>query len=195
MRGKPRYAKDSPKIYRRPTPDLCIEFCERHGIEPREHALAYDQFFPKWLYDAGVEEVKRELERRYREISERYADKIRTIEVTNEMSWAKGKTSFYDEPDFVEWCFKLAEKHFPNNQLVINEENNEKKVGTTIKVLCEGFDPVGETYYGRSEADAPDIDGKIYFTGRKGILPGTFVDVLIDEVVEYDLCGTAVNVY
>ncbi len=81
------------------------------------------------------------------------------------------------------------------DQLVINEENNEKKVGTTIKVLCEGFDPVGETYYGRSEADAPDIDGKIYFTGRKGILPGTFVDVLIDEVVEYDLCGTAVNVY
>ncbi len=121
VRGKPRYAKDSPKIYRRPTPDLCIEFCERHGIEPREHALAYDQFFPKWLYDAGVEEVKRELERRYREISERYADKIRTIEVTNEMSWAKGKTSFYDEPDFVEWCFKLAEKYFPKNQLCINE--------------------------------------------------------------------------
>ena len=81
------------------------------------------------------------------------------------------------------------------DQLVINEENNEKKVGTTIKVLCEGFDPVGETYYGRSEADAPDIDGKIYFTGRKGILPGTFVDVLVDEVVEYDLCGTEVNVY
>ena len=51
-RGKPRYAKDSPKVYRRPSPDLCIEFCEKHGIEPREHALAYDGFFPKWLYDA-----------------------------------------------------------------------------------------------------------------------------------------------
>lgn len=49
-RGKPRYAKDSPRIYRRPSPDLCIEFCEKHGIEPREHALAYDAFFPKWLY-------------------------------------------------------------------------------------------------------------------------------------------------
>lgn len=120
-RGKPRYAKDSPKIYRRPSPDLCIEFCEKHGIEPREHALAYDSFFPKWLYDASVDEVKRELERRFSEISERYADKIPTIEVTNEMGWKKGKTTFYDEPDFVEWCFKLAEKYFPNNQLVINE--------------------------------------------------------------------------
>ncbi|MBQ9807058.1 MAG: endo-1,4-beta-xylanase [Clostridia bacterium] len=120
-RGNPRYAKNSPKVYRRPSPDLCIEFCEKHKIEPREHALAYDAFFPKWLYDAGTEEVKRELERRYAEIAELYADKIRTIEVTNEMGWKKGKTKFYDEPDFVEWCFKLAEKYFPNNQLVINE--------------------------------------------------------------------------
>ena len=120
-RGKPRYAKDSPKVYRRPAPDLCLEFCEKHGIEPREHALAYDMFFPKWLYDAEIDEVKAELERRYSEIAERYADKIPTIEVTNEMKHARGKTKFYDDPDFVEWCFRLAEKYFPNNQLGINE--------------------------------------------------------------------------
>jgi GH35 family endo-1,4-beta-xylanase len=83
--------------------------------------LAYDNFFPKWLYDASVEEVKQELERRYAEISERYADKIPTIEVTNEMEWKNGKTSFYNEPDYIEWCFKTAEKYFPNNQLCINE--------------------------------------------------------------------------
>ena len=81
------------------------------------------------------------------------------------------------------------------DQLVINEENNEKKLGKTIKVLCEGFDPISETYYGRSEADAPDIDGKIYFTGEKGIPAGTFVDVEINEVIEYDLCGVATKVY
>ena len=80
------------------------------------------------------------------------------------------------------------------DQLVINEEYNEKKLGSVLHVLCEGFDPISEAYYGRSEADAPEIDGKIYFTGRKGILPGTFVDVKIDEVVEYDLYGTAINI-
>ena len=80
------------------------------------------------------------------------------------------------------------------DQLIINEEYNEKKLGKTLKVLCEGFDPVSEVYYGRSEADAPEIDGKIYFSGKKGILPGSFVDVKIDEVVEYDLYGTAENV-
>ena len=120
-RGKPRYAKDSPKVYRRPPIDLCIEFCEKHGIEPREHALAYEQFFPKWLYGASTEEVKSELERRYAEISKRYADKIPTIEVTNEMGWPKGRTAFYDDPDYVRWCFALAEKYFPNNRLVIND--------------------------------------------------------------------------
>lgn len=120
-KGKTRYDKNSPKVYRRPSPDLCIEFCRKYGIEPREHALAYDHFFPKWLADADVEEVKSLLERRYSEISERYADKIPTIEVTNEMEWSEGLTKFYDEPDFVEWCFKLAEKYFPNNQLVIND--------------------------------------------------------------------------
>ena len=52
-RNNPRYGKDSPKVYRRPAIDLCIEFCEKHGIEPREHALAYEGFFPKWLYSAA----------------------------------------------------------------------------------------------------------------------------------------------
>lgn len=126
-RNKPRYDKDSPKVYRRPAPDLCIEFCEKYGIEPREHALAYEQFFPKWLYDASVDEVKKEYERRCAEISERYADKIPTIEVTNEMNWPKGKTAFYDQPDFVEWCFKTTEKYFPNNQLVINDTTSSWK--------------------------------------------------------------------
>ena len=109
-KGKTRYAKDSEKLYRRPPIDLCIEFCEKNGIEPREHALAYDAFFPKWLYDANVTEIKLALENRYKEIAERYKDKIPTIEVTNEMEWGKGKTAFYNEPDYVEWCFKTAEK-------------------------------------------------------------------------------------
>lgn len=120
-KGKTRYDKNSPKIYRRPAIDLGIEFCEKNGIEPREHALAYEHFFPKWLYDASVFEIKCALENRYREISERYKDKIPTIEVTNEMLWEKGSTAFYCQSDYIEWCFKTAEKYFPANKLVINE--------------------------------------------------------------------------
>lgn len=92
-----------------------------HGIEPRVHAIAYELLFPDWLADSSVKKIKPELERRYKEIAERDKDKIPTIEVTNEMDCEKGKTVFYEEPDFIEWCFKLAEKYFPGNQLVINE--------------------------------------------------------------------------
>ena len=122
QQGKTRYHKDSPKIYRRPNIDLCMEFCEKHNIEPREHALAYEHHFPAWLKDATVEEIKLLLEKRYKEISDLYKDKIPTIEVTNEINlWKDGQTAINDEPDFIEWAFKLAEKYFPQNELTINE--------------------------------------------------------------------------
>lgn len=119
--GKTRYGKNSEKIYRRPPIDLCIEFCEENGIEPREHALCYNGFFPDWLKSKTVEEEKAHIEKRMQEISSRYADKISTIEVTNEMLWPNGKTQFYSQPDYIDFCFKLAEKYFPNNTLCINE--------------------------------------------------------------------------
>lgn len=128
-KGSPRYDKNSVDIYRRPPIDRCMEFCEKNGIEPREHALAYEHFFPKWLKNATNEEVKNAIEKRCAEISERYADRIRTIEVTNEMGWLSGVTKFYDDPEFILWCFKTAEKYFPNNELSINE-------GTQVWLDC-----------------------------------------------------------
>ena len=77
-------------------------------------------------------------------------------------------------------------------QLSVTEELNAKFVGTTIKVLCEGFDPVSESYYGRSYRDAPDIDTKVFFTnalGKKRIREGELVNVKITETLDYDLVG------
>ena len=122
-KGEKRYAKDSKKWYRRPPIDLCMEFCQANNIEPREHAFAYERQFPEWLWGKSTDEVKRELEIRFEEMAKMYGDKIRTIEVTNEMLWSHndGRTEFYNQRDYIEWCFKLAEKYFPKNQLVINE--------------------------------------------------------------------------
>ena len=119
--GKTRYEVDSPYIYRRPTPDACLAFCEANGIEPREHALAYEQHFPKWLSGLDVDTVKQLLEKRFAEISDRYADRIPTIEVTNEMFWEKGITEFYFAPDYLPWCYEKAEKYFPNNRISLND--------------------------------------------------------------------------
>ncbi|HBF15143.1 MAG TPA: hypothetical protein DDW30_05585, partial [Clostridiales bacterium] len=119
--GALRYAIGSKPCYRRPPIDLCMQYCEENGIEPREHALCYEKFFPAWLKDRSVPEIKQHLERRMQEISERYANRIPTIEVTNEMFWDEGTTPFYGSPDYAEFCFRLAEQYFPHNRLCINE--------------------------------------------------------------------------
>ena len=63
----------------------------------------------------------------------------------------------------------------------------------TITVLCEDFDPVSEAHFGRSANDAPEIDGKVYFKSEMRIAPGSFVEVKIREVVDYDLYGFAIT--
>ncbi|MBR3995538.1 MAG: 30S ribosomal protein S12 methylthiotransferase RimO [Clostridia bacterium] len=78
------------------------------------------------------------------------------------------------------------------NQMDIHEKLNEKCIGKTLEVLCEGFDPVSETYYGRSRFDAPEIDGKVYFEKTRNVLEGEYVNVKIREVIEYDLVGDLV---
>jgi len=78
-------------------------------------------------------------------------------------------------------------------QLTAFEDKNEEKIGSIQTVLCDGFDTVAEIHYGRSYADAPDVDGRIYFKSKKRIAPGEFVDVLITEALDYDLVGEVVE--
>ena len=77
-------------------------------------------------------------------------------------------------------------------QMQINVEQNEEKVGSVLRVLVEDFDPVSEAHFGRSAADAPDIDGKVYFKASRRIAPGSLIDVKVREVVDYDLYGRAI---
>ncbi len=70
---------------------------------------------------------------------------------------------------------------------------NEAKIGKTITVIYEGFDQLNKTHFGRSEADAPDIDGKVYFKVKKkqNFELGDFIKVKISDVIDYDLFGVA----
>ncbi len=75
-------------------------------------------------------------------------------------------------------------------QYKIHAENNERLVGKTLDVLVEGYDPVGETYFGRTEMDAPEIDGKIYFSAKRRLRDGEFIKVRVTGVLDYDLVGS-----
>ena len=134
-----RYEKNSPPLYRRPPVDLCMEFCEKNGIEPREHGLAYGSqvhAFPRWIKETSPEEEKRLIEKRFEEISSRYADRIRTIEVTNEMGKFVAQSNFYFDEDYLPFCYGLAEKYFPQNQITINEDTNAVWGSTSGKWAC-----------------------------------------------------------
>ncbi len=78
-------------------------------------------------------------------------------------------------------------------QLTVAEELNANKIGSVITVITDGYDSIGEVYYSRSEADAPDVDGKIYYRAPKGKYTyGDFVKVKITEALDYDLVGDAI---
>ena len=66
---------------------------------------------------------------------------------------------------------------------------NESRLGETLEVLCEGFDPDMGCYAGRSYADSPDVDGKVFFTAAGLVPAGTFVNVRITGTSDGDLTG------
>lgn len=93
------------------------------------------------------------------------------------------------------------------HQVEISREINEDKIGRILEVIVEGTDDersydaaLGNnediTYIGRTEYDAPEIDGDVIFRVPKGsekLRPGDFVNVRIDDAFDYDLVGTLIE--
>lgn len=75
-------------------------------------------------------------------------------------------------------------------QMFITESLDSEKIGQTIEVVVEGFDRYAECCFGRSAADAPEIDGKVFFTSPKKLTAGDYVKVTIEEMLDLDLFGT-----
>ena len=72
---------------------------------------------------------------------------------------------------------------------------NESKIGSFCTVLIEGYDDYIKCYFGRSEADAPEIDGKVFFISTRPLKIGDFVKVKITDTLEYDLLGELCDEY
>lgn len=71
----------------------------------------------------------------------------------------------------------------------ISEERGRLMRGRTLTVLTEGYDRNSKRYFGRSYADAPEVDGKVFFTSKKKLSAGEYVPVNITGSTEYDLEG------
>ena len=66
---------------------------------------------------------------------------------------------------------------------------NASWIGKTVDVLIDGYDEQFEQYYGRTYADSPDIDGRVWIATEEPVSEGVFVKVCIDAVIDGDLSG------
>lgn len=93
-------------------------------------------------------------------------------------------------PDQIDEQIKVDRmEHIMETQMDISAKKNEEKNGKTLEVLIEGYDDYIKCYFGRSECDAPEIDGKVFFMAKKPLNIGDFVKVNIFDTIEYDLLG------
>lgn len=67
---------------------------------------------------------------------------------------------------------------------------NQKFLGKTLEVLIDEKEDAGR-YLGRSQFDAPEVDGNVYVRSARKLSPGDFVKVKIIDTLEYDLVGEA----
>ncbi|MCM1314720.1 MAG: 30S ribosomal protein S12 methylthiotransferase RimO [Prevotella sp.] len=78
-------------------------------------------------------------------------------------------------------------------QMLISAENNQKLMGVVFETVVEGFDRLAECWFGRTQADAPDIDGKIFFISEIPLDVGEYVKVKITDTLDYDLIGEVIG--
>ena len=74
-------------------------------------------------------------------------------------------------------------------QSAIMDEYNAAMIGKTVDVLVDGYDPEFEQYFGRTYADSPEIDGRVWLAADEPLSEGSFVKVFIDAVIDGDLSG------
>ena len=75
----------------------------------------------------------------------------------------------------------------------IMDAYSESLIGTTMEVLVDGYDEEQEQYFGRTFADSPEIDGRVWIASSEDLSEGTFVQVEIDGLIEGDLSGFVVE--
>jgi len=95
-----------------------------------------------------------------------------------------------------------AEMEYPDNEVAqhraeivemiqsdIMDDYNASWIGKTVEVLVDGYDEEREQFYGRTYADSPDIDGKVWLSAEEALQEGSFVWVTIEGCTEGDLYG------
>ena len=71
----------------------------------------------------------------------------------------------------------------------IMDDYNERMIGQQMRVLVDGYDEEFEQFFGRTFADSPEIDGRVWIASDEPLVEGDFVTVCIDSLIDGDLSG------
>ena len=74
-------------------------------------------------------------------------------------------------------------------QSEIMDAYNTSLIGKTMEVLVDGYDEEYQQFYGRTYADSPEIDGRVWIASQEPLREGDFVQIKIDGVQDGDLMG------
>ena len=147
--GKPRFAEDSPRIWRRPPPDRLLKWCKANGITPKGHALMYakNKFMPDWTSRKDAEAFRLQGAKHMAEIAERYKRDIPIWDAVNEeIPRLNHLNEWHAVPDdFLVWCFREAGRLFPKNvRLLINDGVNQAHLTTSdYEAMVKGLQQRG----------------------------------------------------
>ena len=75
----------------------------------------------------------------------------------------------------------------------IMDDCNEAMIGKVVEVLVDGYDEEYEQFFGRTYADSPEIDGRVWIASDEALCEGTFLQVCIDGMIDGDLSGYIVE--
>ena len=94
------------------------------------------------------------------------------------------------EMDYPELCVAQERAEMVSAiQSRIMDEYAQKMLGKTLEVLVDGYDEEYAQYYGRTFADSPDIDGRVWLASDDDLSEGSFVTVQLDGIIDGDLSG------
>ena len=75
----------------------------------------------------------------------------------------------------------------------IMDDYNEAMIGKTLDILVDGYDEEFEQFFGRTYADSPEIDGRVWIASEESLVEGDFVQICIDGLTDGDLSGYLVE--
>ncbi len=78
-------------------------------------------------------------------------------------------------------------------QFRIMDDYNASFIGKDLEILVDGYDEELEQYFGRTYADSPDIDGRVWIAAQEPLREGQFVMVHIDGLIDGDLSGYVIE--